>query len=63
MTPLSHKWLGEGKSALWRNDKVVEEPGHITDLLAREAVEWLGKDSPAAVLSLSGVHLPACSLE
>jgi arylsulfatase A-like enzyme len=42
MTPLSHKWLGEGESALWRNDKVIEEPGHITDLLAREAVDWLG---------------------
>jgi arylsulfatase A-like enzyme len=61
MTPLSHKWLGEGKSALWRNDKVVEEPGHITDLLAREAEDWLGKDSAKPFflyLAFTSPHVP-----
>jgi arylsulfatase A-like enzyme len=61
MTPLSHQWLGEGKSALWRNDKVVGEPGHITDLLAREAGEWLGQDSAKPFflyLAFTSPHVP-----
>lgn len=61
MTPLSHKWLGEGESALWRNDKVIEEPGHITDLLAREAVDWLEKDSAKPFflyLAFTSPHVP-----
>jgi arylsulfatase A-like enzyme len=61
MTPLSHKWLGEGQSALWRNDKVVEEPGHITDLLAREAVGWLGQDPKRPFflyLAFTSPHVP-----
>ena len=66
MTPLSHKWLGEGKSALWRNDKVVEESGHITDLLAREAVDWMGKDSPQPFflyLAFTSPHVPLSESE
>ena len=66
MTPLSHQWLGEGLSALWRNDKVVEEPGHLTDLLAREAVEWLGKDSAKPFflyLAFTSPHVPLSESE
>ena len=66
MTPLSHKWLGEGRSALWRNDKVVEEPGHITDLLSREAVEWMGKDSRQPFflyLAFTSPHVPLSESE
>jgi arylsulfatase A-like enzyme len=66
MTPLSHKWLGEGKSALWRNSEVVEEPGHITDLLSREAVEWLGKDSAKPFflyLAFTSPHIPLSESE
>jgi arylsulfatase A-like enzyme len=61
MTPLSHQWLGEGESALWRNDKVVEEPGHITDLLANEAVAWLGQKSRNPFflyLTFTSPHVP-----
>ena len=61
MTPLNHKWLGEGKSALWRNDKVIEEPGHITDLLASEAVKWVGKNSQQPFflyLAFTSPHVP-----
>lgn len=53
--------LKQGQSALWRNSKVVEEPGHITDLLAREAVEWLGKDSAQPFflyLAFTSPHVP-----
>jgi arylsulfatase A-like enzyme len=41
-TPLTHKWLGTGPSVLWRGGQIVEEEGHVTDLFAREAVQWLG---------------------
>ena len=61
MTPLSHRWLGEGESALWRNDKVVEEPGHVTDLLSREAVAWLGDESRKPFflyLAFTSPHVP-----
>lgn len=61
MTPLSHQWLGEGRSALWRNDKVIEEPGHVTDLLAREAVDWLREDSAKPFflyLAFTSPHVP-----
>jgi arylsulfatase A-like enzyme len=61
MTPLSHQWLGEGKSALWRNRNVVEEPGHITDLLAREAVAWMGKEPERPFflyLAFTSPHVP-----
>ncbi len=61
MTPLSHQWLGKGKSALWRNDQVIEEPGHITDLLARETADWLGKDSAKPCflyLAFTSPHVP-----
>ena len=61
MTPLSHKWLGEGQSALWRNGMVVEESGHITDLLAREAVDWLGKEPRRPFflyLAFTSPHVP-----
>ena len=66
MTPLSHQWLGEGKSALWRNDKVVEAPGHITDLLAREAADWLGEDSAKPFflyLAFTSPHVPLSESE
>ena len=61
MTPLSHQWLGEGKSALWRKKDVIEEPGHITDLLAREAVDWIGKGSKQPFflyLAFTSPHVP-----
>lgn len=66
MTPLSPKWLGEGQSVLWRNDKVFEEPGHITELLAREAVAWLGKESPRPFLlylAFTSPHVPLSESE
>lgn len=66
MTPLNHKWLGEGKSALCRNDEVIEEPGHITDLLAREAVKWVGKNSSQPFflyLAFTSPHVPLSESE
>jgi len=62
MTPLTHKWLGLGESALWRNGQVVEEEGHVTTLLARESVDWIGasgnKDPFFLFLSFTSPHVP-----
>lgn len=62
MTPLTHRWLGLGESALWRNDQVLEEEGHITTLLADESVEWIGasenKDPFFLFLSFTSPHVP-----
>jgi arylsulfatase A-like enzyme len=62
MTPLTHKWLGLGESVLWRNGQGIEEEGHVTDLLAREAVQWIG-DPPNKkpfflYLSFTSPHVP-----
>lgn len=61
MTPLTHRWLGLGESVLWRNDRVVDEEGHITDLLAREAVRWIGRQEKRPLflyLAFTSPHVP-----
>lgn len=61
MTPLTHRWLGRGESVLWRNECVVEEEGHVTDLLAREAIHWIGSpgDEPFFLyLAFTSPHVP-----
>lgn len=61
MTPLTHKWLGLGESVLWRNGQPVDEEGHVTDLLAREAVQWLGasdKHPFFLYLAFTSPHVP-----
>jgi len=61
MTPLTHKWLGLGESVLWRNERVVEEEGHITDLLGREAVRWIGRQEKRPFflyLAFTSPHVP-----
>jgi arylsulfatase A-like enzyme len=62
MTPLTHKWLNLGESVLWRNGQSIEEEGHVTDLLAREAIQWIGasgnKDPFFLYLSFTSPHVP-----
>jgi arylsulfatase A-like enzyme len=62
MTPLTHKWLNLGESVLWRNDRTIEEDGHVTDLLAREAVQWIGatptNDPFFLYLAFTSPHVP-----
>ena len=60
-TPLTHKWRGVGDSVLYRNKQIVEEPGHVTDLFAREAVKWIGseKERPFFLyLAFTAPHVP-----
>lgn len=62
MTPLTHKWLNLGESVLWRNGQGITEEGHVTALLAREAVQWIGipgnKDPFFLYLSFTSPHVP-----
>lgn len=62
MTPLTHKWLGLGESVLWRNGRSIEEQGHVTDLLAREAVGWIGASADKQpfflYLAFTSPHVP-----
>jgi arylsulfatase A-like enzyme len=62
MTPLTHKWLGLGESVLWRNGRNIEEEGHVTDLLAREATRWIGasdqKQPFFLYLAFTSPHVP-----
>jgi arylsulfatase A-like enzyme len=45
-----------------RNEKLLTEPGHVTDLIAKEACEWLAarkKDAPFFLyVPMTAVHLP-----
>jgi arylsulfatase A-like enzyme len=61
MTPYTHKWLGVGESVLWRNDSIIEEEGHITDLLTKEAICWIGKSDNKPFflyLAYTSPHVP-----
>ena len=42
--PLTHNYLGVGAPILFRNKQQIDEPGHVTDLFAKEAVQWLGAE-------------------
>ncbi len=60
-TPLTHKWRGVGDSVLYRNKQIVEEPGHVTDLFAREAVKWIGSEKGRPFflyLAFTSPHVP-----
>ncbi|WP_395738211.1 sulfatase-like hydrolase/transferase [Prosthecobacter sp.] len=44
-----------------RNEKLIQETGHVTDLIAKEACEWLGarKGAPFFLyVPMTAVHLP-----
>jgi len=62
-SPMTHRWLGLGPSMLWRNEKTVEEEGHITDLFGNEAAEWVSKNAKSdkpfcVVLCFTAPHVP-----
>jgi len=43
VTPYSHLYKG-GKKVWHRNDQLIEEEGHVTDLIADEAIAFIGAD-------------------
>lgn len=60
--PYDHRYKKGEHSATWhRNGELVEEQGHVTDLVAGEAVKWLGQRGGAPFLlyvAFTAVHLP-----
>ena len=62
VTPWSHRYKKGPYSSTWhRDEKLVEEGGHVTDLLTAEAIEWLKtrSDRPFFLyLPFTAVHLP-----
>lgn len=58
----THKYKN-GDDSWYRNDKMVEEEGHVTDLITKEAIDWISnkrdKDKPFYVqLAYSAPHFP-----
>ncbi len=62
VSPWNHRYKKGPYSITWhRNEKLIEEPGHVTDLLTNEAVQWIESrgDSPFFLyVPFTAVHLP-----
>jgi len=59
--PYSHRYKRGPYSMTWhRNGKQVDEPGHVTDLIAREALEWIeSRKGPwFCYVPFTAVHIP-----
>ncbi|MSU25459.1 MAG: sulfatase [Opitutus sp.] len=62
VSPWNHRYKQGEFSRTWhRNEKFVEETGHVTDLIAAEAIRWIEArgDAPFFLyLPFTAVHLP-----
>lgn len=62
VSPWNHRYKQGEFSRTWhRNEKLIEETGHVTDLITAEAVRWLAAraDRPFFLyLPFTAVHLP-----
>ena len=66
IAPYNHRYKKGDYSATWhRNHKLLEEEGHVTDLLTNEAVKWIREKSSAdnpkpffLYVPFTAVHLP-----
>ncbi|NNE93479.1 MAG: sulfatase-like hydrolase/transferase [Verrucomicrobiales bacterium] len=61
IAPYNHRYKKGEYSVTWhRNHELIEEDGHVTDLLADEAVKWIGEqDGPFFLyVPFTAVHLP-----
>lgn len=63
VTPWSHFYKKGPYSVTWhRNEKLITEKGHVTDLLADEAIQWIangGDEKPFFLyVPFTAVHLP-----
>lgn len=60
--PNNHFYKKGPFSVTWhRDEKLITEDGHVTDLIAKEAIEWIAgrKDAPFFLyLPFTAVHLP-----
>lgn len=62
ISPWNHRYKKGPYTFTWhRNDELIEEQGHVTDLLTKEAIDWIRSrgDSPFfAYLPYTAIHLP-----
>jgi arylsulfatase A-like enzyme len=62
VSPWNHRYKKGPFSRTWhRNEKLIEETGHVTDLLAAEAVRWIESRGAAPFflyVPFTAVHLP-----
>ncbi len=62
VSPWNHRYKKGPYSVTWHRDgQLLEESGHVTDLIAAEAVEWIGTrgDAPFFLyVPFTAVHLP-----
>jgi arylsulfatase A-like enzyme len=62
ISPWNHRYKKGDYSVTWhRNEGLIEEPGHVTDLLTDEAVQWIETRGPAPFflyVPYTAVHLP-----
>ena len=61
--PWNHRYKVGPFSFTWhRDDKLIEEEGHVTDLIAKEATDWIAsrgeKNSFFLYVPFTAVHLP-----
>ena len=60
--PYDHQYKKGQYAITWhRNEKLISEVGHVTDLIMREAVQWIGErtDRPFFLyVPFTAVHLP-----
>jgi arylsulfatase A-like enzyme len=60
--PLDHRYKeGEFTHTWHRNGKLIEEEGHITDLIGREAIQWLearGEKPFFLYVPFTAIHVP-----
>ncbi len=62
ISPWNHRYKKGPYTVTWhRNHQLIEEPGHVTDLLTNEAVQWIAsrESSPFFLyVPFTAVHLP-----
>ncbi len=62
VSPWNHRYKKGEYSVTWhRNGKLIEEEGHVTDLLTDEAVKWIrsrGDNSFFLYVPFTAIHLP-----
>lgn len=62
ISPWNHRYKKGPYTITWhRNEELIEEPGHVTDLLTKEAVGWIEEhhSSPFFLyVPFTAVHLP-----
>jgi arylsulfatase A-like enzyme len=62
ISPWNHRYKKGDYSITWhRNEELIEESGHVTDLLTDEAVQWIETRGPSPFflyVPYTAVHLP-----